>query len=460
MEGTGRASGTLGVGRIGRQAGRAAGSRIDALHRTKEARPAIRPMWPGTPRRYRVAMAAWWRRRPPVVQDLLAGGAVAVTWFTAFYLLRQRGWSPREPETFVVAGLWTAGTLALRRVHPAWVLAVVVVAYPISYGATLQTEFHLLPVLVAGYTATSTGRVHPVMASVGCMAANLVLSWNDRAAPGGLGPPLGGLGGALGDRPFDWPSVLFIELATVSVVVLGWLMHREAAISGDLAQRNVELERLRAVEVQRVVAEERTRVARELHDVVAHHLTAVVIRAQAADRVRATRPEVASESVGWIAETAKEALTAMRTTVRVLRTDGDAAALAPEPTLGELRAVAARVGQAGLDIELRLPEPLPDLEPQVELAAVRIAQEALTNAMRHAAARRAVVTLRCEADGVVVDINDDGTNGPPSARRRDGTGLIGMQERAAACGGRLRIDSGPLGGWRIRAWLPARAAWS
>lgn len=408
-------------------------------------------MWAGTPPWYRAAVTAWWRRRPPVVQDLLAGGAVAVAWFTAFYLFRQRGWSPREPETFVVAGVWTAGTLALRRVHPAWVFAVVVVAYPIAYGGTLQTEFHLLPVLVAGYTATSTGRVHPVVASVGCMAANLVLSWNHHP---------GAPGRALGPRRYDWSSVLFIELATVSVVVLGWLMYCEAAISRDLAERNAELERLRAVEAQRVVAEERTRIARELHDVVAHHLTAVIIRAQAADRVRAARPEVASESIGWIAETAKEALTAMRATVRVLRTDGDAAGLAPEPTLGDLRSIAARVGEAGLDIELRLPEPLPDLEPQVELAAVRIAQEALTNAMRHAAARRAVVTLRCDADGVVVDIDDDGTSGSPSDRRRDGTGLVGMQERAAACGGRLSIGTSPLGGWRIRAWLPARAAWS
>ena len=405
---------------------------------------------------YRAAVADWWRRRPPVVQDLLAGGALAVAWFTAFHLFRQRGWSPREPETFVVAGVWTAGTLALRRVHPALVLVVVVVAYPIAYGATLQTEFHLLPVLVAGYTATSTGRVHPGVASVGCMAVNLALSWDRRAGPGGLGPPFG-------ERPFDpfdWPSVLFIELATVSVVVLGWLMHRQAAISRDLAERNAELERLRDVEAQQIVAEERTRIARELHDVVAHHLTAVIIRAQAADRVRAARPEVASESIGWIAETAKEALTAMRATVRVLRTDGDGAGLAPEPTLGDLRSIAARVGEAGLDIELRLPEPLPDLEPQVELAAVRIAQEALTNAMRHAAARRAVVTLRCDDDGVVVDIDDDGTSGSPSDRRRDGTGLVGMQERAAACGGSLTIGTSPLGGWRIRAWLPARAAWA
>jgi signal transduction histidine kinase len=409
-------------------------------------------MWARWPPWYRAAVTAWWRRHPPVVQDLLVGGAVAVAWFTAFQLFREGGWSPREPETFVVAGVWTAATIAVRRVHPAWVLAVVVVLYPIAYGSTLQTEFHLLPVLVAGYTATSTGRVHLVVASVACMAANLILSWEEDNP----GPP----GFPLDRRPFDWPSVLFIELATVSVVVVGWLMYREAAISRALAERNAELERLRAVEAQRVVAEERTRIARELHDVVAHHLTAVIIRAQAADRVRETRPEVASESVGWIADTAKEALTAMRGTVRMLRSVGDDAALAPEPTLDHLRSIAARVGEAGLEIELRMPEPLPVLEPQVELAAVRIAQEALTNTMRHAGARRAIVTLRCRADGVTVDIDDDGTSGPPSARRRDGNGLVGMHERAAACGGRLRIGTSPLGGWRIRAWLPTRAAWS
>jgi signal transduction histidine kinase len=90
---------------------------------------------------------------------------------------------------------------------------------------------------------------------------------------------------------------------------------------------------------------------------------------------------------------------------------------------------------------------------------VRIAQEALTNAMRHSAARRAIVSLRCEDGAVVVDIDDDGTSGPPD-RRREGTGLVGMQERAAACGGRLSIGTSSLGGWQIRAWLPARMAWS
>ena len=88
------------------------------------------------------------------------------------------------------------------------VLAAAVVVYPLAYGDTLQTGFHLLPVLVAGYTATSTGRVRPVVASVACTVANLVLSGNRYPRPpGDFGPPLG-------DHPFDWPRVLFNVLAT------------------------------------------------------------------------------------------------------------------------------------------------------------------------------------------------------------------------------------------------------
>src|SRR5690348_14386816 len=131
-----------------------------------EACPAMRPMSAGCNLDTVQLVAAWWRRRPPAVQDLLAGAAVAVAWFTAYKVFRQHGWSPAQPRTFEVAGIWTAATVALRRVQPVWVLAVVVLAYPFAYSATLQTEFHLLPVLVAGFTATSTGRVHPVVASV------------------------------------------------------------------------------------------------------------------------------------------------------------------------------------------------------------------------------------------------------------------------------------------------------
>jgi signal transduction histidine kinase len=249
------------------------------------------------------------------------------------------------------------------------------------------------------------------------------------------------------------------------VIGLGVVVHEQRRTAAALAARNAELEGLRHVEAQQAIADERTRIARELHDVAAHHLTAVIIRAQAADRVAATRPEIASEAVRWIASTAREALAAMRQTVRVLRSDDGTgrATLAPGPSLADLPSIAARVGDAGLPVSLRMDDPLPPLDRQTELAAVRIAQEALTNALRHAGAGQASLSLRAAEGGVLLDVEDDGTTGDPAGAAVAGTGgaasrghgLIGMRERAASCGGRLLVDRGALGGWRVRAWLPS-----
>jgi len=214
------------------------------------------------------------------------------------------------------------------------------------------------------------------------------------------------------------------------------------------------------------VVEERTRIARELHDVVAHHVSAIVIRAQAAERLAPGRPEVAVDALGWIADAGKEALTGMRHAVHVLReADGHRAVelaphgdraveLAPQPTLADLRGIVERLAPVGLDVEIALPDPLPAVDPQVELAAVRIAQEGVTNTLRHAEARRAVVRVAEEAGHLVVAVDDDGRSGRVPALSASGHGLRGMAERAAACGGRLDIARSDLGGWSVRATLP------
>jgi signal transduction histidine kinase len=384
-----------------------------------------------------------WRGLHPVAQDALAAVLVAMAWFGAYSFWRGQGWLPLNPDAYEVAGVWTVGTVALRRAAPRWVLAAAVVAYPLVYGATLETEFHLLPILVAGYTAASSGRVRTGIAGAACVVAVLAL-WS---------------AGDLTDllrSPVAWSGLLFTEFAAAGAVGFGALVHRQRETGLALAARNAELERLREVEAGRAVVEERTRIARELHDVVAHHLTAVVIRSQAAERVAATRPEVASQTVGWIAATARDALAAIRQTVHVLRDESGTgrAPLAPGPSLADLRAIVDRVEAAGLRVDLVLADPLPALGHQVELAAVRIAQEALTNALRHAAATRAVVSLRPTDGAVVLAIDDDGRAGPPGPGQRPGLGMVGMRERATACGGRLDVGPSRLGGWRVRARLP------
>jgi signal transduction histidine kinase len=247
----------------------------------------------------------------------------------------------------------------------------------------------------------------------------------------------------------DWSRILFDEFAVAGMIVLGW-------VSATLAARNDELERLRRVEADRAVAVERTRIARELHDDVAHHLTALVVQAQAAERIADSRPEVAIESVGWIAETARSALASMRRTVTLLRDGEEPAMLSPNPSLDDLTAIVARVEQTGLDVRMEVDDGLPPLEPQVQHAIVRVVQESLTNVLRHAGAHVAIVSVQPLEHGITVTVEDDGASpDPDDVRPADGHGLLGMRERATSCGGRFGIDRSALGGWRVRAWFPA-----
>jgi signal transduction histidine kinase len=394
-------------------------------------------------------LVASWRRVPVLVQDLLVASCVLVTWAAATEWLRGDDWLPAIPRSHVVAMWFTVLAFAFRRTAPVPVLLGAVLAYPIAYEWWLQTEFHLLPILVAGYTAACSGKVPPVLVGVLCLGASADL-YNLL--------PVDGIPLSLSDRlSYDLSRITFGLFVVAGTVFMGTLVRTQRQSAQVLAERNAELQRLREVEARQVVVQERTRIARELHDVVAHHVSAIVIRAQAASRLAENRPEVAAEATSWIAGAGQEALTAMRHTVRVLRNAGDdPALLAPQATLADVPAMVARLAGAGLHVDVDLPDPLPHLAPQVELAAVRIAQEALTNALRHAHADRAVIVAREVPTGLVIEVHDDGqaVAGATPPAQVEGHGLRGMAERAAACGGGLDVGRSELGGWRVTAFLP------
>jgi signal transduction histidine kinase len=148
----------------------------------------------------------------------------------------------------------------------------------------------------------------------------------------------------------------------------------------------------------------------------------------------------------------------MRRLLAVLRTDGGsdpAADLAPAPGLADLEGLVARSAQAGVRVDLAVtgrPRPLP---AGVELTAYRIVQEALTNVAKHAATATARVALGYRADGLAIEVVDDGRGSPVVA---PGLGLAGMRERVRLYGGHLVIASPPGGGFRVTARLPATAA--
>jgi signal transduction histidine kinase len=203
------------------------------------------------------------------------------------------------------------------------------------------------------------------------------------------------------------------------------------------------------------VAEERLRIARELHDVVGHSLGVIVVQAGAE---RATLDEARGsthETLVAIEQTGREALGEMRRLLDMMRRDDEEVGLAPQPSLDHLGALAEKVRAAGLPVDLRVEGEPRRLPAGVDLSAYRIVQEALTNALKHAGPARARVTVRYAAEGVELEITDDGPGGSePAGDGGAAHGLVGMRERVALHGGSLRSGARPGGGYGVRVRLP------
>lgn len=198
--------------------------------------------------------------------------------------------------------------------------------------------------------------------------------------------------------------------------------------------------------------EERLALARDLHDTVAHHVSAIAVQAQAGGVVAGTQPEKAAEVLAAIEQEASRTLAEMRSTVRVLREDG--VAYSPQPGVADLLALAR--ADATPAVEISLAGSLTELPGSVDAAIYRLAQEALTNAVRHArSATRVEIDVRREGDVVRLRIADDGRI-DPGQRAEPGFGLLGMAERAQLLGGSLSAGPGPEGGWVVEAVLPAK----
>ncbi|MEV0335225.1 histidine kinase [Nocardia sp. NPDC050717] len=198
--------------------------------------------------------------------------------------------------------------------------------------------------------------------------------------------------------------------------------------------------------------QERVALARELHDIVAHHVSAIAVQAQAGRVVAAGRPDKAAEILAAIEAEASRTLAEMRAMVRVLRAD-DAVAFAPPPGVADLHALAR--ADTTPTVEVALHGSLTRLARPVDTALYRLAQESVTNAVRHArSVTRVGIDVRREGDAVRLRVSDDGQHEPGPVPER-GFGLLGMAERAQLLGGSLVAGPGPDGGWVVEAVLPA-----
>lgn len=205
-------------------------------------------------------------------------------------------------------------------------------------------------------------------------------------------------------------------------------------------------------EYDKVRLREREQLARELHDTVAHHVSAIAIRAQAGRVVAASHPEAAMDALAVIEAEASRTLAEMRVMVGNLRED-EAAALAPQQGMPDLERLARSIGDRPR-VELELSGDLADLGPSVGAAIYRIAQESITNAVRHARhVTRIDVRVVGDGDSVRLTVRDDG-DAASTGWNPLGYGLVGMTERATLLGGSFEAGPGPDKGWTVEAVLP------
>lgn len=210
---------------------------------------------------------------------------------------------------------------------------------------------------------------------------------------------------------------------------------------------------VRARELERVKLLEREQLARELHDTVAHHVSAIAVQAQAGRTLAPDRPEAALRALEIIENAASETLADMRAMVRILRNGGEAD-LAPRRGMADIARLADRAGERPrIDVEVSAdPE---GLAPAVDTAVFRLAQESITNALRHARGATLVeVRVSDVGESVHLRVHDDGTNTHSGAAVPSGYGLVGMAERARLLGGTCVAGPDPAGGWTVTAVLP------
>src|SRR6267143_1786701 len=229
-----------------------------------------------------------------------------------------------------------------------------------------------------------------------------------------------------------------------------------ALVLGDTVRSRRELREARREEREhedrRRVADERLRIARDLHDTVAHALVAINVRAGVAAHLHGS-----DEALQDIMAVSSDALNDLRATLDLLRDADDPAPTAPTLDLASLTQLLDRAKAAGLDANANVELNGHAIPIAVEQAGFRIVQEALTNVMRHAAASRALVSLRVDGDTLNIDVTDDG-RGAADAFSPGGHGLRGMRARAAALGGEVSAGPTERGGWQVHARLPLTPA--
>ena len=350
---------------------------------------------------------------------------------------------------------------AFRRCWPRTVLALVVMAGAVATAISSSP----VPPLAAAFVMYVIPLRFARRDALWLLAGTLLVTAAGLAAfafiPHGVyGPETGGIAKAAG---------LLLEgglLITVAWLV-GYSVRQQRGQAAGRREQAERRAREQLADTRRARSEERLQISRELHDVVAHTLSVIAVQAGVAGYVIGERPEEAARALSSIEQTSRSALDEIRALLGVLR-DGETgarngagrgardAALEPAPGLAALASLVERTGEAGVLVELRVRGERPLLPAGLDLAAYRVIQEAVTNVIKHAATDSCQVTIAYQQDALTLEVTDNGSGSAASGGELPvaGNGIIGMRERAAMYGGKVRAGPLPGRGFLITARFP------
>ena len=266
---------------------------------------------------------------------------------------------------------------------------------------------------------------------------------------------------ALGYVGFVWIAHYFGHDRAPSIpqiaAVGSWLLVLWFATEIIRTTRARAAERRRTTEEanRRLAADERLRIAREIHDVVAHNISMINVQAGVGLHLMDDEPEQAASALAAIKVASRETLQELRSVLGVLR-EGDGAPRAPIAGLDRVGDLVENARRAGLVVRFDVSGTARALPTEIDLAAYRILQESITNVVRHADAHVVRCDVVYEEHGLRVVVDDDGRGAALSTLNQNGSGIVGMRERAASLDGTLTVSRSSRGGVRVEAWLPLR----
>jgi signal transduction histidine kinase len=278
---------------------------------------------------------------------------------------------------------------------------------------------------------------------------------NGLQAAAGLGVVVAGSTLVVATIPgWSTAQMIFIPLQFAISWVAGFALSERTEQAESAELRATQAERDRDTATRIAVAEERALIARELHDIVAHAVSVMVLQIGAVRHRHAEALAADADSLRSAEQAGRTALAEMRRLLAAMRTDDDAAELAPQPGLDSLEPLVDALGRAGLPVRVHVEGNRLALPRAIDLSAYRIVQEGLTNALKHADASRADVTLHYAPDELQIEVRDDGralavTDGL-------GHGLVGIRERVKIYGGEMSAGTENGSGFVLRTRLPLR----